>query len=361
MTHDEYAALVSRLESVAAAHPEAYRLRVGALAVLGYAYVLGLMLFLIALLVLLVWGLATAYLTALVVKIALPVLALVVALGRALWVKVAPPKGRELRRADAPALFDEIDDVRRAAKAPAPHRVIVTDALNAGVSQVPRLGIFGWYRNYLVLGLPLLAALTPEQFRAVLAHEFGHLSGAHARFSNWIYRVRGTWDQVVTSIHQRRSALGALLVNRFVEWYGPFFSAYSFVLARHHELEADRISATTAGSTTAGTALIAIALRSRYSSDVVWPGVTARIVEEPTPPRAAFVGLVQAMPAALPLPSAGAWLASALREVSGFADPHPALAARLDALGQMPRDDAEIWTIAEKLARPIESSATAAA
>ena len=46
MTHDEYAALVSRLEAMAAAKPTSYRLRVGALAVLGYAYALGIMLLL---------------------------------------------------------------------------------------------------------------------------------------------------------------------------------------------------------------------------------------------------------------------------------------------------------------------------
>ncbi|HEX6964243.1 MAG TPA: M48 family metalloprotease [Gemmatimonadaceae bacterium] len=361
MTHDEYAALVSRLESVAGAHPGAYRLRVGALAIMGYVYVLGLLLVLIALLVLLVWGLVTAHLSALVLKLAIPVLALVVALGRALWVRIPPPEGRVLRRAEAPALFDEIDAVRRAVKAPAPHRVIVTDVLNAAVSQVPRLGIFGWHRNYLVLGLPLLTALTPEQFQAVLAHEFGHLSRAHARFANWIYRVRGTWDQVVAAIQHRRSRLGALLVNRFVEWYVPYFGAYSFVLARAHETEADRISADVAGSTTAGTALLALALRARYQSEIVWPGVTSRIVDEPVPPRAAFAGLVQAMPAALPTEYAGPWLASSLSEASDFTDPHPSLAARLEALGQLPSGDAAITAIAEELAQPIDPSATAAA
>ena len=42
--------------------------------------------------------------------------------------------------------------------------------------QLPRLGIFGWYRNYLIIGMPLMKSLTCEQFKAVLAHEFGHLA-----------------------------------------------------------------------------------------------------------------------------------------------------------------------------------------
>jgi hypothetical protein len=48
VTHESYATLVSRLESVAATHPTRYRLRVGALAVLGYACVAAMMLGLLA-------------------------------------------------------------------------------------------------------------------------------------------------------------------------------------------------------------------------------------------------------------------------------------------------------------------------
>ncbi|HEY9450557.1 MAG TPA: hypothetical protein VIQ60_12475, partial [Gemmatimonadaceae bacterium] len=83
-------------------------------------------------------------------------------------------------------------------------------------------------------------------------------------------------------------------------------------------------------------------------------------VDEPTPPHATFVGLVQAMPGALPLTSAASWLSAALRVESDFSDPHPALAARLDALGTLPRDETVVSEIAEQLARQIAPAATAA-
>jgi Zn-dependent protease with chaperone function len=60
------------------------------------------------------------------------------------------------------------------------------NATNASVVQIPRLGVFGWSRNYLTVGVPLLDAVTPEQFEAVLAHELGHLARAHGRFRTWI-------------------------------------------------------------------------------------------------------------------------------------------------------------------------------
>jgi Zn-dependent protease with chaperone function len=362
MTHDQYAALVARLESLAARHPVRYRVRVGALAVLGYGYFV----FIVALLVALL-GLIAGIVVALhgsgayvVAKLALPVVVLLGALGRALWVRLDPPEGRVLRRDEVPALFGVIESVRRAARAPAPHRVLLTDQMNAAVSQVPRLGIFGWHRNYLILGLPLLAALTPDQFRAVLAHEFGHLSRAHARFTNWIYRVRRTWAQVATTVAQQRSALGAILVNRFVQWYAPYFSAYSFVLARAHEYEADGTSAAVVGRATAASALVAVAVRGRYAREHLWTRVTARAVDEPEPPRAAFAGMVREMPAEVPRDAAGAWVAAALREQADVSDSHPALSARLAALGALPEDPAEVAALVEQVAHPIDPAGTAA-
>ena len=361
VTHESYAALVSRLESVAATHPTRYRLRVGALAVLGYACVAAMMLGLLAFLPLLTWALIKLDLEAILFKLALPVLVLVATLGRALWVTLVPPPGLEIRADAAPVLFAEIDAVRRAVNAPAPHHVLISDRLNASVAQVPRLGILGWQQTYLVLGLPLLTALTPAQFRAVLAHEFGHLSRAHTRFGNWIYRIRGTWAQVVVAVQQRRSRLGTLLISRFVRWYSPLFDAYTFVLARRHEFEADRIAAAAVGSATMASTLVSLALRTRYLNDVVWPRVSARTVDEPVPPPAAFVGVVHAAPAELPPSMTRTWLAGALASQSDLEDPHPSLSARLAALDLDPSDDPTASTSVELLAQPIAWESTAAA
>ena len=52
---------------------------------------------------------------------------------------------------------------------------------NAGVREVPRLGLLGWPRTYLEIGLPLSMAVAQEEIRAILAHEFAHLSARHGR------------------------------------------------------------------------------------------------------------------------------------------------------------------------------------
>ena len=81
-------------------------------------------------------------------------------------------------------------------KGPRFHHVLLVDDLNAGVIQRPRLGVFGWPSNYLLLGLPLLEALSPEEALSVVAHEYGHLAGAHGRFEAFVYRLRRTWSML---------------------------------------------------------------------------------------------------------------------------------------------------------------------
>lgn len=142
--------------------------------VLGNAY-LGVMLVLIALLVVGA-AISEVWLEAAGVKIALLMVFSLWLVLKARRVRRALPEGSEITARDVPELFGMIGDLGRALRSPRFHRALVTDEFNAAVVQAPRLGLFGQYRDYLLIGLPLANALNVEQFKAVLAHEFSHLS-----------------------------------------------------------------------------------------------------------------------------------------------------------------------------------------
>ena len=184
MTEQEFEALVARLDQEARRHPAKYRLKVILLAYAGYAYV--------ALVLLVAAGLffatipAAVYLKALVIKLALIFGGFFWVVAGAMWVRLEVPKGRPIANSEAPELFALIDKLRRSLGAPRFHHVLITDDFNAAVVQIPRLGLLGWYRNTLLIGLPLMKALNRQQLAAVLAHEFGHLAGGHGRLGNWI-------------------------------------------------------------------------------------------------------------------------------------------------------------------------------
>jgi Zn-dependent protease with chaperone function len=338
MTHEEFVEKVNTLEEFAAREPSKYALRVGLLAALGYAYII-LMLALVALLIsgLLYLTFAGGHFNFYVLKVGWVLLMLAYVVVRALWVSVAPPGGVELRTEAAPRLRALVGELSEALQAPRVHRVLVNDEYNAALAQVPRLGPLGWHRNYLVLGLPLMQALPPEQFRAVIAHELGHLSGNHGRFASWIYRVRQTWFQLLVRLEQE-GRWGAFVFFKFFNWYAPYFNAYSFVLARRHEYEADAAAAQLTGARTTAEALANVDVKGAYLNEKYWPEVFKRADTQAEPERGAYARMRAALGEALPAQDASAFLLRALSRETGYDDTHPSLSARLAALGFAPAD-----------------------
>lgn len=222
---------------------------------------------------------------------------------------------------------------------------MIDGEFNAAVAQIPRLGVFGWQRNYLIVGLPYLQAVSADQFRAVLAHEFGHLSGAHGRAGAWAYRLRTTWGQLLQALEDRGSFLTSLIFGLFFRRYAPFFAAYSFVLARSQEYEADRVSAGLAGARNAADALIGTYIKGYFVEQRVWPDIYKRADRSADPP-AAYHTMERVLGSGIAEHEAAGWLERAMGEETGIGDTHPSLAARLAALGQPARIPPPVATTA---------------
>ncbi len=326
---DRFRPLVTELEKLAQVRPGAYRRRVMWRAWLGYGYIA---LVLTGLLVAV--GLIAAIVfmgghSVLLLKPALIIVLVIVAILRALWVKADPPKGIAVTRAEAPSLFAMLDEVRAKVSGPKADKVLIAPDFNAAIVQRPRLGVFGWHRNYVVIGLPLLRALSREEVMAVVAHEYGHLSGGHGKSGQWIYRVRMTWLQLSQSLG---GTVAGRIFQRFFNWYGPWFNAYSFVLARSNEYEADRASAIVAGAAGAARALTRVAAEARRY-DAFWHdlwGDSGRDGDSVSPHALMGAHFVK--------PMAGSdvreALNAALAEATDIHDTHPSLRDRLAALGQ---------------------------
>ena len=339
-------ALVRRLEPESMTSPRLYKARVMLLALLGYAYIGAILALLLGALAVSVWatiharggngGLA---------KIAILMGFLTWVVGKALWVRFEAPAGRVLRREEAPALFAEAEELRRAVQAPRADVILLTDDYNAAVSQFPRLGIFGFPRNYLIVGLPLLTALPASHVRAVLAHEFAHLSHAHGKFMAWVYRVRRTWYQLMAHFDENPSWF-ARVFRWFFDWYTPYFGAYTFVLQRRHEYEADRLAAGVVGPVAMAQTLVDLNVRDRFLSERFWPSVWKEVDAREAPPQDVYERMAVSAREPLPAAEAEAWVAAAFRRRTDTDDTHPALRDRVAALvggaepGRSPEDAA---------------------
>ena len=179
MTREEFDRFVKGVESRYRARPAALRLRVAALAVVGYA---GLLAVLAGVTLLAALFFALMFYADTEGRIVCGIIGGIVLIGggamalRVLLVRVPPPEGRAVSRAETPSLYGLLDELCGALRSSTFHHVLITGTCNASVVQVPRLGALGWQRNYLLLGLPLLEGLSVSEVRAVLAHEFSHLS-----------------------------------------------------------------------------------------------------------------------------------------------------------------------------------------
>jgi Zn-dependent protease with chaperone function len=333
MTNDEFESLVARLDVVAKRNPARYRTRVLLMALLGNVYLGLMLLFVVALLF--AAAVSAIWLKAAGVKIAIVLAVFLWIILKALWVKLPPPQGTEITARDAPALFATIEELRRALRSPRFHHVLVTDDFNAAVVQAPRLGLFGWSRNYLIIGLPLAKALTVEQFKAVLAHEFGHLSKGHGRMSNWIYRQRLRWGRLMGALEAAESR-GLFLFRPFLRWYAPYFNAYSYPLARANEFEADATSARLASRRAAAEALTAVNVVASYLEERFWPQIVRRADEMPRPAFAPFSVMGAQVATEIDRASIDAWLEQALARKTTLDDTHPSLTERLGALDEKP-------------------------
>jgi Zn-dependent protease with chaperone function len=360
MNQEDFEAKVKELEDYARLHPGSYRLRVGVLAALGYGYIIFVLAVLIGLILFLVYSLVNLRVNWLTVRLGLVLLAFAAFIVRSLQVQFPAPEGLELRRHDAPRLFEMVAEIGAALHAPRFHHLLLTDEFNAAIVQIPRLGILGWQRNYLVIGLPLMLALAPQQFRSVLAHEMGHLSGNHGRFTGWIYRVRMTWIQLLERL-QQESHWGSFVFNPFVNWYAPFFNAYSFVLARTQEYEADRSAAEVAGAEAASEALINVEIKSRFLDEKFWPDIYKQADEKADPPASTFASMYHALRGAAEAAPADAtkWLTNALAAKTSYDDTHPRLSDRLTALGYLPAASAREGVEAAGLRLPAPQAESA--
>ncbi|MBL8697763.1 MAG: M48 family metallopeptidase [Alphaproteobacteria bacterium] len=342
-----YAPMVERLEREAAADPASYRRRVIAYAGIGYLFLGAIFVAAAATTVVGVW-LAIAARAGVLIKLVFPLVALAGIVLRALWVSVPPVKGRVLSRAEAPALFAMLDRLRASLRGPRLHDVRVVEAFNAAIVQRPRLGVFGWPRNTLIIGLPLLLGLPPAEFEAVIAHEYGHLAGAHGRLAAWVYRVRRTWSRLAIDL-ARRARWGAIVFRRFFDWYAPWFNAYSFVLARANEFAADRLAAAATSPRVVADALARVAILDRHVDATLWPeiGASARLAAEPP---YAFRSIAAALRTGVaPIP-ARQHLDAALARRTGLDDTHPSIGDRIGALGQSARvPESSVRSAAEAL------------
>src|SRR5436190_1994303 len=114
-----------------------------------------------------------------------------------------PPGARPPRHVPTEALGrDEIRTVADATGSAMPREVYLAPDVNAGVAHIGGFAGIG-ARPIMIVGLPLMAALTRSELRGVIAHEFGHYAGGETRLAPVVYRTREAIFRTVVGLAKR--------------------------------------------------------------------------------------------------------------------------------------------------------------
>lgn len=195
-------------------------------------------------------------------------LALFMAKGLVFFQKGGASEDMELKPKEHPRVFKFLHVIADETGAPKPHRVFLSPRVNASVSyDLSFINLIFPSKKNLEIGFGLVNVLTLSEFKAVLAHEFGHFAQKTMAVGRWVYIAQ----QIATQIVNKRDALDKFLVglSRFdlrVAWIGWIlqFVVWSIrsltdtlltgvilaqrALSREMEFQADLVSVSATGS-----------------------------------------------------------------------------------------------------------------
>ena len=208
----------------------------------------------------------SAYFFALAIPPAVLFIFLVKALFK--WGRSTDKSRTEITEAEHPALFQFIRRICDDTHAPFPLRVFVTPEVNASVFyNSSLLSLILPVKKNLIIGLGLVNGLNLSEFKAVLAHEFGHFSQSSMRLGSYVYTAnrviydlvyhRDKLDEVLAGARRvdLRIAFFAYIIT-FILWIlrlllqGAFriINFFGSALSRQMEFHADLVAVSVTGS-----------------------------------------------------------------------------------------------------------------
>lgn len=179
-----------------------------------------------------------------------------------------PDNRLRLVPAEQPELFAFVQQLCREAGAPMPKHIYLSSEVNAAVSYDSTLrSLFLPTDKNLLIGLGLVNGLNLTEFKAVLAHEFGHFGQRSMKLGSYVHAVSGLihdmvyqrdkWDEMLENWRRadiRVSWLAWLLsgvvwvVRKVLQLCYQGIHLVHASLSREMEFQADRVAVRLAGS-----------------------------------------------------------------------------------------------------------------
>ncbi len=312
-------------------NPLKYKFKLFFIVLLGYCYLLSVLFISFSIIGLFVYlSIINTDLLRIAIFLSIPLVFIILIIIKSLLIKVSKPSGIKLNAKEQPQLFAILKSLQKSMQTKKIHCVYLNANLNAGIMQYPKLGLLGMYRNYLIIGFPLMMAENETEFKAILAHELGHLSYNHGRFSIYIYRLQSTWNHFVRYFENNHSKL-MWIFNQFINWYVPLFNSYAMALNREQENQADQLAASISSNEVYAQSLIKLDIASLIENKNFWKNIYEEAKNAITPPKDVYYQLY-ALYQNIDNTLIDKYHFQVINHKTSYLDTHPALIDRLKAI-----------------------------
>jgi len=158
--------------------------------------------------------------------------------------------GRPLAREEAPRLWSLAEEVAGQVDTRPIDAVYITPGVEVAVMERGRLlsRLRGTSQRCLILGLGALPGMTQGQFKAILAHEYGHFSNRDTAGGRLAYQVHASMYQMAYGLATKGQARWYNPAWLFVNGFNRIFLRITLGASRLQEILADRYAALAYGA-----------------------------------------------------------------------------------------------------------------
>jgi Zn-dependent protease with chaperone function len=229
------------------------------------------------------------------------------------------PGGRPVTNDEEPQLVHLIEKIQSQHNAPAIHRIRITEKFNIRIIRTPKNGYPFAFTNTLLIGLPLMQSLSPEELNTAIVREISHIKNIYRRTSGWFFFLRQTWCQYRIA-HQEKWNPQNIIMRVFFAWYSPLFKMLSQNAARIEELHADSYTQKYIDKVTLFEMIATAGISEYYLNNNFWPHLYNKAYKHKTPPYLPYASIETNLHTKLDSETAETWLEKSINSNDSHTD-----------------------------------------
>lgn len=252
-----------------------------------------------------------------------------------------PNSSKGVQREEAPGYWSEVEQVFEGSRRTS-FRLYVNDDLEASVFESrSRFGLLG-STVHLDFGIPLLAYLDVEAFRAILKHEHAHVNNKDTNGGRNTAEFYKCFEFVFDFTPPGETVTGTV-VALLLEDFSTLVKTEEMRLSREAELKADRYSEEQGEAKEIARALKILGSLAAYAREVIYEPMEVELLNSASAPLPAFKRLLKPEASEVFWQDLEVYWAKALKEKFDDTSSHPSYEARLQALDISP--DMQVKTV----------------